>query len=263
MLHGGRCPSRLSSRSSNGYRCAVFTDRALLVSRQGKDLTGRYPEVVAAAADLGDVVLDGELVARRGTRLDFPGLRLGRPRREAEGIVLVFVAFDLLAVDDSDVRDEPYSQRRAALRRLLPKARPFLQTIESTSDERAARMAWFSAATSAQGVEGVVIKPRKGAYGDPRAPRVKVRWRITTAALVLGVTGDVDRPYALVLGYRDRRGQLNPVALSLPLSRRVRSAYTPAAGERREYDPASPIHALCLSSRVALHPGSSRRRSRD
>ncbi|WP_251017451.1 hypothetical protein [Streptomyces sp. ISL-1] len=46
-----------------------------LQSRNGRDLTGAFPEIADAAAVLGeDVVIDGEAVIYTGGRLDFSAL---------------------------------------------------------------------------------------------------------------------------------------------------------------------------------------------
>jgi hypothetical protein len=55
----------------------AFRDRegVHLQSRQLRDLTAGFPEVAAAVAQLGDVVLDGELVVWRAGRFDFAALQ--------------------------------------------------------------------------------------------------------------------------------------------------------------------------------------------
>lgn len=58
----------------DGYRLAIVrdADSAALWSRHGKDLTHRFPDVAAAAAQQvpPGTVLDGEVVAWVGDRLD-------------------------------------------------------------------------------------------------------------------------------------------------------------------------------------------------
>ncbi len=68
-LSGGRPPGEgwVFERKLDGERCVatVAGGRAELRSRTGRDLTGTYPEVVAAlvARATADAVVDGELVA--------------------------------------------------------------------------------------------------------------------------------------------------------------------------------------------------------
>jgi ATP-dependent DNA ligase len=61
----------------DGWRGLVFSATGFVQSRRDNDLAGRFPEIVAAAGGLGDVVLDGELVALRGGKLDFGALTVG------------------------------------------------------------------------------------------------------------------------------------------------------------------------------------------
>jgi DNA ligase-1 len=99
--------------------------RARLFSRDQNDITVSFPEVAAAAADLGHrLVLDGELVPyRAGAVMDFASLqtRLGRVNPGEEllaQVPVVLVAFDLLHLDGRDLLEMPLRQRRAALEEL-------------------------------------------------------------------------------------------------------------------------------------------------
>ncbi|KQQ51006.1 ATP-dependent DNA ligase [Plantibacter sp. Leaf314] len=102
------------------------TGRVRLSSRNGKDLTAAYPEVVEElGASFGDrdVVLDGEIVASGADgRPDFSLLQrrmqltsdrdVDRERRLTPVRLLVF---DLLALDDEDRTGLPYRERRELL----------------------------------------------------------------------------------------------------------------------------------------------------
>jgi DNA ligase-1 len=107
-----------------------------LYSRDLHDISGQFPEVVSAAADLPwDGILDGEILAyRAGAVLPFIALqaRLGRKSPSAailEEIPVIYVAFDVLGLDtDGDGRFEallrdPLTERRRQLDALdLPPA---------------------------------------------------------------------------------------------------------------------------------------------
>jgi DNA ligase-1 len=93
-----------------------------LFSRDLKDVTPSFPEVVGAAGGLGhELLIDGELIPfREGAVLDFAALqtRLGRVRPDAallEKVPVVLVAFDLLHRDGTDLLETPLRERRAAL----------------------------------------------------------------------------------------------------------------------------------------------------
>ena len=51
-----------------------------------------------------------------------------------------FVAFDLLALGDDDLTNEPFAQRRAALERALAEAAPPVHVTPITTDEQVARV---------------------------------------------------------------------------------------------------------------------------
>jgi ATP-dependent DNA ligase len=100
--------------------------RPSLQSRNGNDLARRFPGVVDAAAELGDVVLDGELVALRDGRMDFAAMASAPASRASAGVVY-YVAFDLLAVAGDDLRPQPHRLRRDELTALFDGANLPLQ----------------------------------------------------------------------------------------------------------------------------------------
>src|SRR5215212_2583046 len=88
----------------DGFRALAFAHPGgvTLQSRQMRDLTAGFPDVAAAAANLGDVVLDGELVVWKTGRFDFAALqdRLRSGRTRVRGLVTAapaaYIVFDLL-----------------------------------------------------------------------------------------------------------------------------------------------------------------------
>ncbi|HKC77324.1 MAG TPA: hypothetical protein VKB70_02945, partial [Gaiellaceae bacterium] len=89
----------------DGIRCQLHRtpERTVLYSRDLRDITGQFPEIVDATAGLpGDLVLDGELLGfRDGRVLAFLDLqtRLGRKSPSAailEAVPVVYTAWDML-----------------------------------------------------------------------------------------------------------------------------------------------------------------------
>jgi bifunctional non-homologous end joining protein LigD len=105
----------------DGFRALAFVrrDGVTLVSRTGRHFGRRFAALEAslrAGLRVHDAVLDGELVCLDDAgRPQFRDLLFGRG-------VPTFVAFDLLAVNGRDVRDQPLTKRKDLLRRIVPKA---------------------------------------------------------------------------------------------------------------------------------------------
>ena len=97
------------------------------MSRGGRAMTRYFPEVLPAFRKLGPskLVLDGELVVVGANGLDFGALQQrvhpaeSRVRMLSEATPAWFVAFDLLAEGEEDLRKRPLGERRARLEKLL------------------------------------------------------------------------------------------------------------------------------------------------
>ncbi|HEY0401577.1 MAG TPA: ATP-dependent DNA ligase [Blastococcus sp.] len=211
----------------DGYRLVVVRSGSStrVWSKQGRDLTDRFPDVVAAA--LAQVppgtVLDGEVVIWNGSRLDFGLLQqrmvtaAGRLRALVTAHPASYVAFDLLAADGTDLRGRRLSRRRAALEELARRWAPPMQLSPATADPEEARR-WFDDFRPA-GVEGLVAKGAGTRYAPGRREWLKVKSWETTEVLAGGVIGPIERPGQLVAGrYRD--GELVVVGRTSPLSPR-------------------------------------------
>jgi bifunctional non-homologous end joining protein LigD len=98
----------------DGWRALIYVDEGVTVrTRTGRDITS-YVDNLQALADLGRrMVLDGELVAESGRAGDF--YRLGPNLRSSSRRDITFVAFDLLVLDDDNLCDRPYRERRRLL----------------------------------------------------------------------------------------------------------------------------------------------------
>src|SRR5439155_2058115 len=130
----------------------VFRDGEELVlqSRDEKPMNRYFPELIAplAAALPQRCVIDGEIVIVGPNGLDFEALLL-RIHPAASRVKLLagqtpasFVAWDLLAVGDEDLREVPLETRRERLEQLLADAAPQVHLSPATRD-RALAEDWF------------------------------------------------------------------------------------------------------------------------
>lgn len=216
----------------DGFRCIAFRDgdEVELGSRNGKPLTRYFPEVVAAVRDnVPDrCVLDGEIVVAGPDGLDFDVLsqrihpaasRIDMLARETPAR---FVAFDILAVEERDLRQTPFLARRKELESALGAARTPVHLTPITSDPEVAGD-WFSRFEGA-GVDGVVAKATDLAYLADQRAMIKVKHERTGDFVVGGYrwySADRSVVGSLMLGLYDG-GVLHHVGVigSFPWTRR-------------------------------------------
>jgi ATP-dependent DNA ligase len=168
----------------DGYRGLVSreaTGRVRVISRNEKDLTRWFPELVrvAEALPLGTTV-DGEIVSPTENGVSFTQLqhRLMTPIKERARVAatspVALVAFDLLMDRKEDTRQLALTKRRKRLERVVERAdHPLLQVITQITDADAA-LPWLDDGLSMPGIEGVVAK-RDESYPRPNQSLVALR----------------------------------------------------------------------------------------
>jgi bifunctional non-homologous end joining protein LigD len=150
----------------DGYRTLLIAERrkARAFTRNGFDWTEQYSGITKAAAklDCRSAIIDGEVIVQdeRGVS-DFEALK-SAIRWRPYG--LIFCAFDLLHLNDKDLREQPLSERREKLKELVPSERPFLFSEEFTGDAAA----FFQACADHQ-LEGIVSKLASSKYRSGRS----------------------------------------------------------------------------------------------
>lgn len=208
----------------DGFRCIVFRDhdRIELTSRNERPLTRYFPELLEPL--LGTLpercVVDGEVVIAGPGGLDFDAL-LQRIHPAGSRVKLLstetpasFVAFDLLALDDRDLRSTPFAERRQLLQSALPSADPQVRVTPATRDPKQAQE-WFQRFEGA-GLDGVVAKPGSLPYLEGQRVMLKVKHQRTADCVVAGFRWHVgeDAVGSVLLGLYDTRQLLQHVGVS-------------------------------------------------
>lgn len=219
----------------DGFRAVLICDTSgtRVWSRQGTDLTTRFPDVIApAAAQLPPgTVLDGELVIwSPAGRLDFSALqtRMGRGPRSAAAHARThpasYAAFDVLAHTGRDTRDLPFDKRRALLEQLAATWRPpmNLPPVTSSRDVTAEWVETYDAA----GIEGLVVKGGADPYVPGKRTWLKFKSRTTVDVVCGAVIGPRAAPQEVVVGL-PVDGVLRIVGRSVPLQPMARRALAP------------------------------------
>ncbi|MBQ1015807.1 ATP-dependent DNA ligase, partial [Micromonospora sp. M51] len=203
----------------DGFRCIVFRDgdEVELASRGGKSMTRYFPEVVEQARRQlpQRCAVDGELIVIRRDgpsgqpRLDFELLAqrvhpaASRVKMLAETTPADFVAFDLLAIGDEALLDQPYPRRRERLVQALAGVRPPVHVTQVTTDPDTARR-WFDVFEGA-GLDGLIVKPADLPYEPGKRLMFKVKHARTADAVVAGFRWHKSGPVvgSLLLGLYD------------------------------------------------------------
>jgi ATP-dependent DNA ligase len=220
----------------DGFRCIVFRDgdEIELGSRNEKPLNRYFPELIGALrANLpARCVLDGEIVISSPQGLDFDAL-LNRIHPAASRVALLaeqtpasFVAFDILALGDDDLRSRPFAARRRLLEEALAGSGPPVHLTPMTTDPSVAAD-WFARFEGA-GLDGVVAKGVDLAYVEDKRLMLKVKHDRTADCVVAGFRWHKDGGGvgSLLLGLYDDAGTLHHVgvATSFSVARRTELA---------------------------------------
>jgi ATP-dependent DNA ligase len=209
----------------DGFRAIVFSggDDVYIQSRDLRPLDRYFPElhdVLLAKLPPGSV-LDGEIVIATPHGLDFDALQLrlhpaaSRVAKLASASPSSFVAFDLLAIEGHDIRDEPQAERRARLERVLAHVEPPIHLTPVTRD-RATAIDWLARFEGA-GLDGVIAKLAAAPYQPGKRAMLKIKHARTADCVVAGFRwhksgqGIVG---SLLLGLYDDRGVLQHVGVT-------------------------------------------------
>jgi ATP-dependent DNA ligase len=225
-------PGFLYEPKWDGFRCIVFRDgdEVELGSRNERPLTRYFPELLdPLRASLPErCVVDGEVVIATEEGLQFDTLQLrlhpaaSRVNKLAAETPASFVAFDLLAVGDRSLMDEPFSERRRLLEEALAGARPPIHLTPITSDPETARD-WFVRFEGA-GLDGVIAKAGDVTYRPNERIMLKVKHHRTADCVVAGfrVHKSGDGLGSLLLGLYDEDATLHHVGVASSFSAALR-----------------------------------------
>ena len=168
-------PDWIFERKLDGVRVLAYREAGdvRLVSRNGQDYTGTFPEIAdaIAALDAPDLVVDGEVVAFSGSQTSFQRLQqrtgIENPKEaRATGVAVKYYLFDVLHVDGRNPRDLPLRERKSLLRQVVDFDDPLRFAAHRNEDgetfyEQACRDGW----------EGLIAKQADAPYVHGRSKR--------------------------------------------------------------------------------------------
>ncbi len=180
----------------DGYRilASKSNDDVLLLTRNGNDYTGVFPEVARAikALPYKECIIDGEVIVHDAqgkpsfSRLQKRGRLTSAMeiKRAAVELPAMFYAFDLIAFEDFDLRPLPLIERKELLMSALPKLGPVhaLDHIEREGEK-------FLEQVAALGLEGIIAKRADSKYRAGRSDAwIKIKAESTGDFVIVGFT---------------------------------------------------------------------------
>jgi ATP-dependent DNA ligase len=210
----------------DGFRAIVFRDgdEVYTQSRDLKPLDRYFPELAEPlkAALPERCIVDGEVVISNDGELDFEALLLrihpaaSRVRMLAEQSPASFVAWDLLALGDEDLRSVAQGDRRLRLEGVLGTASAPIHLTPATTD-RALAEDWFHRFEGA-GLDGVIAKRLSDKYQPGKRAMFKIKHQRTADCVVAGFRWHKNGPGthvgSLLLGLFDDAGKLHHVGIT-------------------------------------------------
>ncbi len=231
----------------DGFRAICFRagEDVFISSRKELPFVRYFPDVAAAilTVDAQRVVLDGEIVIftpdGRSILFDTLQMRLhpaeSRVRKLAAETPASFVAFDLLALDDRDLRQTPFGKRRPLLEEVMSRAKPPLHLSPATNDPEVAR-SWLDSFAVA-GLDGVVAKRLDSVYRSGEREMRKIKRLRTADCVVIGwrwAKGEHGNAVgSLLLGLYSPTGDLPQVGFVSGFDAATRRAMVPMLEEHR------------------------------
>ncbi len=241
----------------DGFRAIVFRDgeRLHLASRDQRPLERYFPDLppVLRAALPPACVVDGEVIIAGPKGLDFDALLLrihpaaSRITRLAGETPASFVAFDLLAQGEEDLRSAPLQLRRTRLEEILRSALPAARGLLAAAAGRSQviltpqtanpdeALSWFQEFEGI-GLDGLVAKRADQRYVPGERVMVKVKHQ-RTADCVVGGYRQAKSGHgvgSLLLGLYDDQGVLQYVGHTSSFSdaqrRTIREELRPLEG---------------------------------
>ncbi len=210
----------------DGFRAIVAVSPAGDVeigSRGSKPLTRYFPELVAEFARQlpKGTVVDGEIVVRTGVpgaehlAWELLSQRIhpadSRVQKLAIETPASFVGFDLLAQGGQSLLDAPFSERRAALEKVLAKVEAPVHLSQTTQDAEVARR-WLVEFEGA-GLDGVIAKPLSATYQPGKRTMLKIKHSRTADVVLIAyrMHKSGEGVGSLLLGLYTDAGDLVPV----------------------------------------------------
>ena len=175
----------------DGVRAIAYVNDTLsLMSRNGRELAGQFPELGGLTTLAPGTVLDGEIVAMSGGKPEIQALLprvqavRGLPPRDGE-VPVTYIVFDILEKDGKDLTALPLSERMKVLEGSVREGPHVALSVPVIG-----RGEEYFRAAVARGLEGVMAKRRDSPYesGVRSGSWLKIKAQRTCDCVIAGYT---------------------------------------------------------------------------
>ncbi len=194
----------------DGYRMIVIKEnkKVKILSRNNIDYTSKFKKICESIKSIDDnFIIDGEIVSfDENGRSDFKLLQENLKNKNNE---FYYVIFDLLAINNNDLRTLPLIKRKEKLKRLLYECESNL--IYSKHVDKGLESFKFAKENN---LEGIIAKKKDAPYIEKRSSDwLKIKCYLRQEFIIVGfITTEKNKMLsALVLGYYDSNKQLKYV----------------------------------------------------
>ncbi len=178
-LHGAHDSQNSVIARSRATSLREAADHVRIFSRNLEDMTHAFPDLVEGVdkeVKAKSAILEGEAIAYNPLTSEFLPFQETTKRRrkykieeKVKELPLVMFAFDVLYLDGKDITQQPYSERRKMLEKILPAGRQVSlnQTIRLAEEKiltNSKQILEFFNESISEGLEGIMIKKLDSPY---------------------------------------------------------------------------------------------------
>ncbi|HKQ13817.1 MAG TPA: DNA ligase D [Steroidobacteraceae bacterium] len=196
----------------DGYRIQlrVADHAATLKTRKGLDWTAKFQPIADLAAKFPNCIIDGEVAALdQNGAPDFAALQAALSEGDVDDLVLF--AFDLLYLEDTDLREQPLRERKALLKKLLEAQRLRATSLIRYVDHFEAPANAVLESACRMNLEGIISKRVDAPYVSGRGGDwTKAKCRAGHEVVIGGWTREAGQLRSLLVGVH-RDSHLVPV----------------------------------------------------
>ncbi|WP_165878540.1 non-homologous end-joining DNA ligase [Natranaerovirga pectinivora] len=187
-----------------------------IYTKKGNNRTSSYPELanILKVFKENNAILDGEIVFMDEGKPSFQKLlQRDRTKYKSKNAPLFYIVFDILKLNDKDLRGYPLEERQDILRTIIEKSDNITVTDSFQDGEKLYEL------MKTKNYEGIVSKQKTSTYteGKKHEDWYKIKLNRKVLVVIGGIKYKNGFPYSLVVGIKKEEGfyHIGSVAIGL------------------------------------------------